>query len=168
EYACRAGTTTRFHFGETITTDLATDLANYNSPRNKTMPVGSSGVPNELGLYNTKTTPVGSFGIANAFGLYDMHGNVCEWCADPWHNCYKGAPNDGTVWDKNCNDNRYQSYIDLLVYTRENKRVRVLRGGSYLSNRPMNCRSADRSDGMEPDYRSDCFGFRVACAVART
>jgi formylglycine-generating enzyme required for sulfatase activity len=86
EYACRAGTTTPFHFGETITTDLA----NYNG--NYTYGNGSKGV------YRKETTEVGSFKIANEFGLYDMHGNVWEWCQDDWHNNYEGAPTDGSAW----------------------------------------------------------------------
>ncbi|MDJ0903417.1 MAG: formylglycine-generating enzyme family protein [Xenococcus sp. MO_188.B8] len=85
EYACRAGTTTPFHFGETITSDLA----NYR---------GTSTYANEpSGEYRQKTTPVGSF-PPNAFGLYDMHGNVWEWCQDGWHENYQGAPKDSSAW----------------------------------------------------------------------
>ncbi|MDZ8053977.1 MAG: SUMF1/EgtB/PvdO family nonheme iron enzyme [Aulosira sp. ZfuVER01] len=85
EYACRAGTTTPFYFGKTITSDLA----NYNA--NVTF-------ADELkGRKQNETTSVGSF-PPNAFGLYDMHGNVWEWCADHFHFNYKGAPNDGSAW----------------------------------------------------------------------
>ncbi|WP_208346046.1 formylglycine-generating enzyme family protein, partial [Aetokthonos hydrillicola] len=114
EYACRAGTTTPFHFGETITSDLA----NYNG---ELIYVAGS-----EGTYRRKTTEVGSFGVANTFGLYDMHGNVWEWCADNWHANYKGAPTDGSVW---LNDN--------------NSQLRLLRGGAW-NNNPAYCRSACR------------------------
>jgi formylglycine-generating enzyme required for sulfatase activity len=73
EYACRSGTTTAYHFGDTI----PSEYANY-----------------DIG----KTTPVGSFKVANRFGLYDMHGNVYEWCQDDWHGNYKNAPIDGSAW----------------------------------------------------------------------
>ena len=73
EYACRAGTTSPFYFGETLTTELA----NYN---------GNHTYANEAkGIYRGETNSVGSF-PANAFGLYDMHGNVWEWCLDNYHN----------------------------------------------------------------------------------
>ena len=85
EYACRAGTTTPFHFGETITGELA----NYRA--------SSTYADEPAGKYREKSTPVGSF-PPNAFGLYDMHGNVWEWCEDNWHENYEGAPTDGSAW----------------------------------------------------------------------
>ena len=115
EYACRAGTTTPFHFGETITTDLANydgDYAYGQGPK---------------GVDRGETTAVGSFGVANNFGLYDMHGNVYEWCQDHWHNNYEGAPTDGSAWLSNKKDSNR----------------RLLRGGSWYNN-PGNCRSAYR------------------------
>ncbi len=92
EYACRAGTTTPFYFGETITGELA----NYNA--------GSTYAEEAKGEYRQQTTPVGQF-PPNAFGLYDMHGNVWEWCEDNWHDNYDGAPTDGSAWIENGNDN---------------------------------------------------------------
>jgi formylglycine-generating enzyme required for sulfatase activity len=85
EYACRAGTTTPFYCGETITTDLANYDGNY------TYGQGSKGV------YREETTEVGIF-PANPFGLYDMCGNVREWCEDGWHENYINAPTDGSAW----------------------------------------------------------------------
>ena len=77
EYACRAGSRTRFCFG-----DSDTDLADYawyvDNAQNSTRPVGQK--------------------RPNAFGLYDMHGNVFELCADDWHDDYNGAPSDGSPW----------------------------------------------------------------------
>ncbi|WP_375328197.1 formylglycine-generating enzyme family protein [Microcystis sp. BLCC-F210] len=93
EYACRAGTKTPFHFGETITADLA----NYRATETY--------ADEPTGEYRQQTTPVGQF-PPNAFGLYDMHGNVWEWCADTWHDNYNGAPTDGSAWIKNGDDNR--------------------------------------------------------------
>ena len=85
EYACRAGTTTPFYFGETITGELA----NYRA--------SSTYAREAEGQYREETTPVGQF-PPNQFGLYDMHGQVWEWCADTWHDNYEGAPTDGTAW----------------------------------------------------------------------
>lgn len=69
EYACRAGTTTPFHFGTTI----STDQANYDG--NFAYGTGTKGT------YRGKTTPVDAF-PANAWGLHDMHGNLYQWCQD--------------------------------------------------------------------------------------
>ncbi len=93
EYACRAGTTTPFYFGETITGKFA----NYNASKTY--------AEEAKGEFRQQTTPVGQF-PPNAFGLYDMHGNVWEWCADTWHDNYDGAPTDGSAWTENGNDNR--------------------------------------------------------------
>lgn len=87
EYACRARTTTPFHFGATITTNLA-NFCQQDQSMNK--------------VERKQTTDVGSF-PANAFGLYEMHGNVWEWCADNWHEDYQDAPSDGSVWVINGN-----------------------------------------------------------------
>ena len=142
EYACRAGTKTPFHFGETITTDLA----NYNG--NYTYGQGPKGV------YREETTEVGSFEVANNFGLYDMHGNVWQWCLDDWHDNYTDAPADGSAW--------FSSDDKLSDKTGR----AVLRGGSWLIN-PRYCRSASRSYFFRDDPYNG-IGFRVVCVVGRT
>ena len=85
EYACRAGTMTRFNTGDCITTDQAN--FNGNNP--------AEGCPE--GRYLEQTTPVGSY-LPNLFGLHDMHGNVFERVADCWNDSYIGAPGDGSAW----------------------------------------------------------------------
>jgi formylglycine-generating enzyme required for sulfatase activity/predicted Ser/Thr protein kinase len=137
EYACRAGTTTPFHFGEIITTDLVNYDGRYAS---------ASGLKSKD---RQETTNVGSF-PPNAFGLYDMHGNVWEWCADPWHANYVGAPSDGSVWESG-----------------GNKALPIRRGGSWDTTRPGFCRAASRHKGM-PNFTHGFFGFRVAFSLART
>jgi formylglycine-generating enzyme required for sulfatase activity len=71
EYACRAGTTTRYSWGNEITPENASCGGNVDS-----------------------TTEVGSY-PANPWGLYDMHGNVREWVEDCWNDSYQGSPADG-------------------------------------------------------------------------
>ncbi|KOP28179.1 hypothetical protein AMR41_01370 [Hapalosiphon sp. MRB220] len=144
EYACRAGTTTPFHFGETITSELA----NYRATETYGAETYSAGVK---GTYQEKTTEVGSFGVANAFGLYDMHGNVWEWCLDDWHSNYEGAPTDGSAW---FDHNLFQKQGGAL-----------LRGGSWIIH-PTLCRSAFRY-GILRDHLNNFIGFRVVCAVGK-
>jgi len=93
EYACRARTTTPFHFGQTITPEFV----NYQGNR----PYANA----PTGLYRQERTDVGNF-PPNAFGLYDMHGNVCEWCSDRWHSNYNGAPTDGSSWETGTGNDR--------------------------------------------------------------
>jgi formylglycine-generating enzyme required for sulfatase activity len=85
EYACRAGSTTPFHCGATMMSDLGNldGREGYNhSPESE---------------YRQGTTPVGNF-PPNAFGLSDMHGNVLEWCSDYWQDNYHKAPDHGKPW----------------------------------------------------------------------
>ncbi|MUG93071.1 SUMF1/EgtB/PvdO family nonheme iron enzyme [Scytonema sp. UIC 10036] len=138
EYACRASTTTPFHFGETITTELANYDGNYTY---------GSGLEGE---YRQKTTPVGRFEVANLFGLFDMHGNVREWCYDNWNDTYEATPVDGSAWINTKNDNQN----------------RMLRSGSWNGN-PGHCRSAYRDYG-DPGDVDDCIGCRVLVSGART
>ncbi|MFM8298789.1 MAG: formylglycine-generating enzyme family protein [Microcystis aeruginosa] len=138
EYACRAGTTTPFYFGETITGELA----NYNASNTY------ADEPN--GEYRSETTPVGQF-PPNAFGLYDMHGNVREWCADTWHDNYDGAPTDGSVWIENGNNNRSP-----------------LRGGSWGYNPTYCRSAIRYDYYFRRVNRINNYGFRVVCGAGRT
>ncbi len=159
EYAARAGTTTPFHFGETI----STDLANYDGTDEEYGTYGRG----LHGEYRQQTTEVDYFKAANSFGLSDMHGNVWEWCADPWHENYEGAPTDGLVWDEDSNNNyHYQNILDDLELLLKDVRNRVNRGGSWLDI-PGYCRSACRND-FNPDLGYNYLGFRVVCGFPRT
>jgi len=133
EYACRAGSNTPFHFGTTLTSELA----NYNG-----FFVYQNG---PKGTYREQTCAVASF-PANGWGLHDMHGNVWEWCQDHWHDSYNFAPGDDQPW---------------LVPAAAADEQKLLRGGSWLIH-PAGCRSACRSSS-HPAYRKGYFGFRVCC-----
>ena len=135
EYACRAGTTTPFSFGETITTELA----NYD---------GSVYRREAAGEERGQTTPVGQF-LPNAFGLYDMHGNVEEWCLDHWHSNYEEAPMDGSAWLTDHNDarrvRRGGSWVINPRYCRSAVRFSYIPGDRELQYRFSGCLRGPRT-----------------------
>ena len=147
EYACRAGTTKPFHFGETITTDLV----NYNG--NYTYASGPKG------KFRQQTIDVENF-FPNSFGLYQMHGNVLEWCLDTWHDNYQGAPSDGSSWiGSSMQSVHFSNWKEIEKFYNLDNNYRMLRGGSWY-NAPRNCRSANRN-GFAQDDRNNYVGFRV-------
>ena len=139
EYVARAGSPSRFSFGDQDSAlcrhgngaDQSTDF----SWRNESCNDGY-----------TRTAPIGSF-AGNEFKIHDMHGNVWEWTEDCWNDSYEGAPEDGAAW------------------TEGECSLRVLRGGSW-GNIPGNLRSGSRS-GNETGYRYDDIGVRVARTLDR-
>ena len=140
EYACRAGTQTRFYFGDSLDEEDYYDALCWDdSVRSQYMwYCGNTGIYGEPGC---GTRPVGGL-LPNGFGLHDMSGNVMEWCGDWFHDDYTGAPTDGSAWVSPPG-----SY-------------RVFRGGSW-ANRTQYCRSASRGYNT-PSYGGSGAGFRLA------
>jgi formylglycine-generating enzyme required for sulfatase activity len=164
EYACRAGTTTLFHFGPTITSEHA----NYNG----SYPSGLG----PAGINRNETTPVDFFNIANDFGLYNMHGNVWEWCEDEWHNSYDGPnrPDDGTAWVSSKNDmetirvaQRARKLWSNKSDSEDIRNLYVVRGGSW-SGLCHDCSCAHRDYGFHTDDFVGTFGFRVVVSSVRS
>jgi formylglycine-generating enzyme required for sulfatase activity len=137
EYAARAGTTTPFWWGSSITPAQA----NYNG--NYVYEGGGS-----KGEYREGTVPVRSF-EPNPWGLYNVHGNVWEWCEDLWHGSYKGASSDGSAWlPKRASRGRS-----------DQSSSRVVRGGAW-NYYPGDLRSAQRYWYLTVN-RNGVLGFRL-------
>jgi eukaryotic-like serine/threonine-protein kinase len=132
EYACRAGTTTPFTYGDTI----VPAIVNHNGEQ------PYSRAP--TGGFREQATPAATF-PPNQFGLYDMHGNLWEWCLDEWFDNYDGAPSDGSA----------RGDIDV----RDGQQHRVVRGGSWFSYGRI-CRAASRN-GLFASFRHQHYGLRV-------
>lgn len=122
EYAARAGSDAAYSWGA----EIGEGKANCRGCGSK---------------WTDQPAPVRSF-EANAFGLYDMHGNVWEWCADPWHSTYVGAPDRGIVWEGG------------------DTNLRIMRGGSFDDD-PGLLRAATRIKTPR-DFRSATIGLRIA------
>ena len=135
EYAARAGSTTKYHFGNNES-QLCwyanhADTRENDDWKNTTCSDGVGEMTSEVGQYRP-----------NGYGLYDMHGNVWEWVQDCWNGSYRGAPSDGSAWKSGvCSE-------------------RVIRGGSWYSN-PRNLYSAKRHRNPRSN-RGPNLGFRLA------
>src|SRR5262245_34596916 len=140
EYACRAGTTTPFHLGNT----LSAKQANFNGE----FPYGKA----DKGDYLRRTARIGSY-PPNAWGLYDMHGNVAEWCSDFYdEDYYSRSPRADP-----------RGPAKGVVATDYNSFYRVVRGGCWLDEGRA-CRSACRWRAM-PNEPYRLYGIRVVCVV---
>ena len=141
EYAARAGTTTRYFWGDDA--DNGCGFANGADQTAKQEQSDLAVLACDDGYFGT--APVGNY-RANPFGLHDMIGNVWEWVGDSWHNGYEAAPIDGRPWTQGSNS------------------TRVVRGGSWLQE-SRTLRSAHRF-WLELNTPVINYGFRVARTLA--
>jgi formylglycine-generating enzyme required for sulfatase activity len=142
EYAARAGSATRYSFGE-----REQDLCNFANVLDLTAKaqypyIGAKWTHADCTDGAVYTVPVARF-KPNAFNLYGTHGNVWEWVQDCWHDDYNGAPAGQAAWEQGCNSE-----------------WRVRRGGGWRTM-PNVARSSYRGRNT-PDVRQDMLGFRLA------
>ena len=147
EYACRAGTTTLYCFGDSESKlgEYAWYAENSGSrPPKKDDYLGYNMDDWMNNKWNGKIHSVGQK-KPNSWGLYDMHGNVEEWVQDKWHSNYECAPSDGSAWED------------------ESSSAGVSRGGSWFSN-TCSCWSGIRVHISSLDYSGGLggyLGFRI-------
>lgn len=158
EYACRAGTTTKYSFGDEAS--KLCEHAWYNGY--ETFEESSKNLDQ---IYeNGSTHPVG-MKIPNPWGLYDMHGNVWEWVQDTWHDTYEGAPVNGNAWEKetnpqsetmdNCTSDQYGPDSNKVDYSS----YRGIRGGGW--GRFSRCCESSNRGRASPTHCSNGISFRL-------
>ena len=133
EYACRAGSKTRYYYGDDLD---YTELSDYAWWKKN---------------WDTQLKHMVGQKKPNAWGLYDMHGLKWEWCEDHYHSDYDGAPTDGSAWVDQ--DNR------PFWPWQEDNSLRVIRGGNPDCRLPSELRCAKR-DSLVPNYYMG-IGFRM-------
>ncbi|MEM9118844.1 MAG: formylglycine-generating enzyme family protein [Cyanobacteria bacterium P01_F01_bin.56] len=158
EYACKAGTTTPWHFGEYIgvqRSQLSDELKSLI-----TSPSGGMGMTYLLNFDGLMkgTTPVGRY-PANPWGLYGMHGNVYEWCLDDWHWDYSAKPE--TIKQNGNQPWHHHEGLSNPQNPSDKKRFRPVRGGTWGSSVP-ECLSTFRAPGFTDNADMIC-GLRVVC-----
>jgi formylglycine-generating enzyme required for sulfatase activity len=143
EVACRAGTSTPFHGGDTLDPSWANYDANYTYGRGR------------KGKYRQRPTATGALAVVNRWGLAELHGQLLEWCGDRWHRdpVGPGWPQDGSAWEE----------PDAALEGFQDQEYRLLRGGSWFSG-PLFCRAAYRGSDL-PGYTVTGIGVRPCCLL---
>ena len=144
EYACRAGTTTEYYWGDSDAGNVMGRYCWYFRNSGNSVLSDNTDVDYDLlfGEWDCSAHPVAQK-LPNTWGLYDMSGNVWEWCEDKWHSNYDGAPTNGSAWTSSGRG----SY-------------RVERGGAWSNYGACHSRSATRF-GYSSGSRGKALGFRL-------
>ena len=179
EYACRAGTTTKFTFGDSLTVEQA-NFTPFKSTFGA-LPEDEIAAVQELDQLadrdvdeqadrRNRPTPVGTY-APNAWGIYDMHGNVEEWCEDVWHDNYEGAPTDGSPWLAGGDKQPFRvlrggccTGTEFVCTSASRRRLRA-DAGSRKVTEPENDREHEWLLSAMFGMMYTPYGFRVVCEV---